>query len=92
MWNLLWRKEMVFYYENQPLAECVGFKGLPQGPALSPFSYGSYASQADRILPVRCSMLQYADDLAICASHVDVENVQRTVQYACAGLRDIQGH
>jgi hypothetical protein len=35
MWNLLWRKEMVF----QPVAECMGFKGLPQCSALSPFSY-----------------------------------------------------
>jgi hypothetical protein len=48
MWNLLWRKEMVFYYEGQPVAESVGFKGLPQGSALSPFSYGFYTSQADR--------------------------------------------
>jgi hypothetical protein len=28
MWNLLWRKEMMFYYENQLVAECVGFKSL----------------------------------------------------------------
>jgi hypothetical protein len=28
-----------------------------------------------RVLPVRCSMLQYVDDLAVYASHVDVENV-----------------
>jgi hypothetical protein len=75
MWNLLWRKEMVFYYENQ----CVGFKGLPQGSALSPFSYGFYTSQADRVLPVRCSMLQYADDLAVYVSHVDVKISERTV-------------
>jgi hypothetical protein len=30
-------------------------------------------------------MLQYADSLAVYTSHVDVENVQRTVQSACAG-------
>jgi hypothetical protein len=35
------------------------FCGL-QGSALSPFSYSFYITQADRILPVRCSMLQYA--------------------------------
>jgi hypothetical protein len=42
----------------------VGFKGLPQGSALSLFSYGFYTSQADRFLPARCSILQCADDLA----------------------------
>jgi hypothetical protein len=31
-------------------------------------------------------MLQYADDLAVYASHDDMENVQRMVQSACAGL------
>jgi hypothetical protein len=77
---------MVFYYENHTVAECVGFKGLPQGSVLSPFSYSFYTSQADRVLPVRCSMLHYADELAVYASHVDVENVQRTVQSACTGL------
>jgi hypothetical protein len=35
MWNLLCRKEMGFYFEGQPVAESVGFKGLPQGSALS---------------------------------------------------------
>jgi hypothetical protein len=79
MWNLQWHKEMVFYYENKPVAECVEVKGLPQGSALSPISYSFHTSQADRILPVRCLMLQYADDLAVYVSHVDVENVQRTV-------------
>jgi hypothetical protein len=54
MWNLLWCKEMMFYYDNQPVAECVGFKGVPQGLALSPSSYSFYTSQADRVLPVRC--------------------------------------
>jgi hypothetical protein len=34
-------------------------------------------------------MLQYADDLAVYVSHVDVENVQRTVQSACDGLNGI---
>jgi hypothetical protein len=71
---------MVFYYENQPVAECVGFKGLPQGSALSPFSYNFNTSQAYRVLLVGCSMLQYAVDLAVYASHVDVENVQQMVQ------------
>jgi hypothetical protein len=33
-------------------------------------------------------MLQYADDLAVYASHVVVENVQRTVQSACVGLNE----
>jgi hypothetical protein len=83
--NLMWPKAMVFYYENQPVTECVGFKGLPQGSALSPLSFSFYTSQADRILPVCCSVLQYADDLAVYASHVDVENVQRMVQPACTG-------
>jgi hypothetical protein len=71
----------------------VGFNGLPQSSALSPFSYSFYTSQADRVLPVRCSMVQYADDLAVYTSYVDVKNVQRTVQSACALikiLRDIR--
>jgi hypothetical protein len=71
MLNLLWHKDMVFYYENQPVAECVGFRGIPQGSALTPFSYYFYyTSQADRVLPVRYSMLQYADVLGFYASHV----------------------
>jgi hypothetical protein len=55
-----------------------GFQGPPTGSG----------SQADRVFPVRCSMLQYADDLAAYASHVDVENVQRAVQSAFAGLNE----
>jgi hypothetical protein len=78
MWNLLCWKEMVFYYENRPVAECVGFKGFPHDSVLSPFSYSFYTSQADRVLPVRCSMLQYADDLAVYVS----------LQSACAGLNE----
>jgi hypothetical protein len=62
----------MFYYENQPVAECVGFKGLPQGSALSPFLYNFYTSRVDRVLPISCSMLQYADDLAVSVSHVHV--------------------
>jgi hypothetical protein len=31
-------------------------------------------------------VLQYAVDMAVYASHVDVENVQRTMQSACVGL------
>jgi hypothetical protein len=77
---------MVFYYENQPWVECVEFKSLPQGSALSPFLYSFFTSLADRVLPVRCSMLQYADDLALYVYNVDVENVQRTVQSACDGF------
>jgi hypothetical protein len=69
------------------VAQCVGFKGLPQRSVLSPFSYSFYTSQADRVFPIRCSM-QYAYDLAV------LEIVQRIVQSACAGLdeffRDIQ--
>jgi hypothetical protein len=38
--------------------------------------------------------LQYADDVAVYASHVGMENVQRTIQSACASLnkffRDIE--
>jgi hypothetical protein len=88
MWNLLWRKEMVFYCKGQSVAESVEFKGLPQGSALSPFSYGFYTSQADRFLPTRCSILQYADNLAIYAAHYDVGNIQRTIQSACASVND----
>jgi hypothetical protein len=75
----------VFYYENQPVAECVGFKGLPQGSALTSFSYSFYTTQATL---VRCWILQYADDLTVYASHDVLENVQRTVQSACAGLNE----
>jgi hypothetical protein len=50
MWNLLWRKEIVFYYENQPVAECMGFKCLQQGFALSPFTYIFYTSEAPELL------------------------------------------
>jgi hypothetical protein len=88
MWNLLWREEMVFYYENQPVAECMRFKGPPQGSVLSPFSYSFYTFQTDWVLPVRCSMLQYVDAMAVYESHDDVENVQRTVQSACTGLNE----
>jgi hypothetical protein len=66
--------------------ESLEFKGLPQGSALSPFSYGFYTSQADWFLPARCSILQYADYLAIYAAHYDVGNIQRTIQTACARL------
>jgi hypothetical protein len=43
---------------------------------------------------VPCSLLQYPKDLAVYVPHVDVENVQATVQSACDGLngffRDIR--
>jgi hypothetical protein len=61
-----------------------------QGPLAASF----YTSQTDRVLPFCCSLLQYADDLAVYVSHVDVENVQRTVQSDCDSLngffRDIE--
>jgi hypothetical protein len=41
-----------------------------------PFFYCFYTSQADRFLPARYSILQYADDLAIYATHYDVGNIQ----------------
>jgi hypothetical protein len=50
-----------------------------------------YTSQADRVLPVCCSVLQYADDLVVYASHVDVGNVKRTVQSACVGPNELSG-
>jgi hypothetical protein len=56
MWNLLWRKKVVFYYEGKPMMESVRLKGLPQESTLSPFSYGIYTSEADRFLPARCNM------------------------------------
>jgi hypothetical protein len=58
MWNHLWRKEVVFKYEKQLVVECVVFMSLVQSSTLSPFSYNFFNSQADRVLPVRCSMLQ----------------------------------
>jgi hypothetical protein len=39
-WGLFWRKEMVFYFENKPLANSVGYKGLPHGSCLSRCSLG----------------------------------------------------
>jgi hypothetical protein len=61
------------------ISQCVGFKGFPQISVLSPFSHS---------FVVRCSMLQYADYLAVYTSHVELENVHRTVQSACAGLNE----
>jgi hypothetical protein len=61
-----------------------GVQSRLQGLVFSPFLYSFYTSQADRVLPVCCSMLQYADDLAVYVSHVDVKNIQWTVQSAYA--------
>jgi hypothetical protein len=87
MWNLLWRKKKgFFYYEGQPVVESVGFKGLPQGSALRQFFYGFYTSQADQFLLICCSILLYANDLAIYAAHYDVGNIQRTIKSVCANF------
>jgi hypothetical protein len=67
----------------------VRFKSLSQSLVLSPFSYSFYTSQVDRVLPVRCSMLQYTDNLAVYVSHVNVENAQRTVRSACNTLNEV---
>jgi Reverse transcriptase (RNA-dependent DNA polymerase) len=51
MWNLLWEKRMLFYCDGQVVEKSVGFKGLPQGSTLSPFSYRFYTSEVDLFLP-----------------------------------------
>jgi ribonuclease HI len=87
-WGLFWRKEMVFHYDNKPVAESVGYKGLPQGSALSPFSYSFYTAEVDLNLPNECSLLQYADDLAVYSSGRQLNRVCRTIQTACAYLNN----
>jgi ribonuclease HI len=88
MWSLLSRKEMSFYIDGQVVASTVGFKGLPQGSALSPFSYSFYTSEVDRCLPENCSLLQYADDLAVYSSNSHSQIAIRRIQVACNNLNN----
>jgi hypothetical protein len=48
--------------------------------------YGFSTPQADRFMPARCLILQYADNLAKYAAHFDFGNIQRFIQSACASF------
>jgi ribonuclease HI len=82
MWSLLNRKEMLFYVDGKVMATSVGYKGLPQGSSLSPFSYSFYTSEVDYCLPANCSLVQYADDLAVYSSDAHANCIQNTIQIA----------
>lgn len=86
MWNLLWRKELIFYIDGQMIQSSIGYKGLPQGSSLSPFSYSFYTSEVDLSIPRDCSLIQYADDLAVYYSHKDAKVAQIKIQSACNQL------
>jgi ribonuclease HI len=86
LWSLLSRKEMLFYVDGKVVASSIGFKGLPQGSALSPFSYSFYTSEVDSCLPSNCSLVQYADDLAVYCSHKHAASAQTTIQTALGKL------
>ncbi len=88
MWSLFWRKEMTFYINGKEVASSVGFKGLPQGSALSPFSYSFYTSRVDSCLPDTCSLVQYADDLAVYCANTHTERAQIYIQSAFNRLND----
>jgi Reverse transcriptase (RNA-dependent DNA polymerase) len=60
--------------------------GLPQGSTLSPFSYSFDTSEVDLCLPRNCSLIQYADDLAVYCSDAHSECIERCIQTACYRL------
>jgi hypothetical protein len=72
MWNFLWRKEMVLYYENRPVAECVGSRKVRLSVHFCIASILLRQIESCRFV-VRCC---------------NMENVQQTVQSACAGLNE----
>jgi ribonuclease HI len=82
IWSLLCRKDMLFYVDGKQMAASVGYKGLPQGSSLSPFSYSFYTSDVDTCIPSDCSIVQYADDLAIYSSNVNEIFIQNSIQLA----------
>jgi hypothetical protein len=68
MWNFLWRKEMVFYYENRPVAECVGSRRVWLSVHFGIASFSGRSSFAGSLFDVaiwkmsskRCSLLALA--------------------------------
>ncbi|XP_045495601.1 uncharacterized protein LOC123694256 [Colias croceus] len=64
------------------------FKGLPQGSVLSPLLYSIYTWDLDKSIPSYCSVLQYADDIALYASSDNMDVITFRLNSALAYLEN----
>jgi Reverse transcriptase (RNA-dependent DNA polymerase) len=86
LYQILWKKELLFFSNGQVYLTRVGYKGLPQGSVLSPFLYNILGSCVDRYIPSGCGFLQYADDIVIYAAHRLFNVAHGLVQTALTAL------
>jgi hypothetical protein len=80
LWDLLHRKNLIFYHGGEAYTRRVGVKGLPQGSVLSPLLYIVGGSGIDAQMMRGVSLLQYADDLVIYASGLIVQLIRESLQ------------
>jgi hypothetical protein len=73
--NMMWEKHLYFFTGQDVAFMRTSYKGLPQGPILSPFMYNFYTRLFEACLFPLCSILQYADDLVVYISGKHVEGV-----------------
>jgi hypothetical protein len=68
LWNLLHRKNLVFYHGQEAYTWRVVVKGLPQNFVLSPLLYNAGGAGIDSRMTRGVSILQYTDNFVIYAS------------------------
>jgi hypothetical protein len=84
--NLLWCKTLVFNIGGVKCMILTGYKGLPHGSVLSPLLYNLLGSGMDRLIPLGCIFLQYADKIVVYSSHHIFKIARTLVQTACSSL------
>jgi hypothetical protein len=86
MWSLLWCETLVFWVEGAECMTLTGYKGLSQGSVLSSFLNNLLGSGMDRLVPLTCDFLQYANDNVVYSSHHVLHTACALVQTAYSSL------
>uniref|UniRef100_A0A1B0DFL9 Uncharacterized protein n=1 Tax=Phlebotomus papatasi TaxID=29031 RepID=A0A1B0DFL9_PHLPP len=85
--RLLSERQLNFYWRNRVSLVRRGFKGLPQGSALSPLCYNLYVRELESVVPESCFILQYADDVVVGTSHTDPNEIKQSLSTACKAIQ-----
>ncbi|CAH2087297.1 unnamed protein product [Euphydryas editha] len=70
--NYLSTRSIIVNYQNSTLPPRKVWKGLPQGSVLSPLLYNIYTNDLDLSVSSFCNVLQYADDVSLYISGMDI--------------------
>jgi ribonuclease HI len=58
------------------------WRGLPQGSVLSPTLFNLYCHDLEAMIPDDCSIIQYADDIAIYCSNKNIKSAAKSISSA----------